>query len=318
MKRKSLAILVSFVMSLLFIIPSTASAKVYWNGAELKKGQIGLLTILQQTELYKLNGSTKTITRTLHPGEVYRIYTFLPGRLGVGGGYYIDRDSRIKYQTPSKEKLQALGVKTTKNQYQGKFNYPQVAGLISKAAQDKINAAITAHIKDSYTNYLALKAQEAQDRQAYEAEYGHPVPPDEDYMYTYEYDVYSEIRYNENNQLSILLYDYVYMGGAHGGTLVTSYNFNALTGQRLLLGDVAKSSTALGKIKRYAITDLTNRAHRGNGEGIFEEFLKEMDISNNRPFYYSDNGIVLKFQEYEVAAYAAGMPEVKVPYKVFR
>src|SRR4051812_18230611 len=109
MKKKFLGLLIPFVLLLIFTIPNNASAKVIWNGAELKKGQIGNLTILKQTELYKLSGANKAVIRKLNPGEVYRIYTFLPGKLGLGGGYYIDRDSKIKYQTPSKEKMQALG-----------------------------------------------------------------------------------------------------------------------------------------------------------------------------------------------------------------
>ena len=79
-----------------------------WKGMELKSGQIGLLTVLQNTPLYQLNGDKKIMARTLKPKEVYRIYSFLPGKLGVGGGYFIDRDSRIKYESPSKTSLNAV------------------------------------------------------------------------------------------------------------------------------------------------------------------------------------------------------------------
>lgn len=158
---------------------------------------------------------------------------------------------------------------------------------------------------------IELEEQEKEDRENY-------YDPDTDYEFWYDYD-YSmsyEIKYNENNLLSILIYDYSYTGGVHGLTSVTSYNFNVLTGQQLKLGNVAKSQTALNKIKKYAITDLTNRANRG--EMIFKEYLHDMKINNERPFYFTSNGIVIKFFEYEVAAYAAGMPEVKVPYSVFK
>jgi hypothetical protein len=81
---------------------------ITWKGKELKRWQLGMLTVLKKTSLYKLTGSKKTITRTLKPGETFRIYSFLPGKLGLGSGYYIDRDARVKYETPSKTKLLAV------------------------------------------------------------------------------------------------------------------------------------------------------------------------------------------------------------------
>jgi hypothetical protein len=310
MKKKSVGLFISFVILLVLSLPHNASAKVLWDGAELKKGQIGKLTVLKDTNLYKLDG---TVLRKLTPGEVYRIYTFLPGKLGLGAGYYVDRDTRIKYQTPSKEKLQALGVKIISNNYQGKMKYPQVSNLVSKTAQDLINETIKKHIRFSYNSYLKLEAQEQADRQTYLEEHGHPVPENEEFMYSYNHDVSYEIKYNENNQLSILMYDSIYMGGAHGIENVTSYNFNVSTGQQLHLSNITSNYS---KIKKFAITDLKNRAARG--EGIFVDSLSAMKIDNNRPFYFTSNGIAIKFYEYEVAPYAAGMPEVKIPYNVFK
>jgi hypothetical protein len=306
-KKWITAVVVCFLFMFGSSFHSAASAKVLWDGMELKKGQIGRATIIKTTELYKLNGTTKKVVRKLNPGEVYRIYTFLPGKLGLGGGYFIDRDNRVKYQTPSKEKLQALGVKIIKRTYRDIFDYPQVTGLISKSAQDKINETLAKHVRASYNAYLELEQMEQEDRDSGD------LP---EYMLDYEYDMSYEVKYNENNLLSILIYDYTYTGGVHGMSTVTAYNFNALTGQRLYLSDVAKSQSALNKIKKYVITDLTNRANRG--EAIFKEQLSYVEINSKRPFYFSPNGIIIKFYQYEVAPYAAGMPEVKVPYSVFK
>jgi len=87
---------------------SSVVDKVYWDGVELKVGQIGRLTVLHNTSLFKLDGDKKVFTRTLNKGEIYRIYAFKPGMLSVGGGYYVDRDSKVKYETPSKAKLEAV------------------------------------------------------------------------------------------------------------------------------------------------------------------------------------------------------------------
>ncbi|WP_409272354.1 CAP-associated domain-containing protein [Neobacillus sp. SCS-31] len=89
----------------------SASIVVQWDGAELKLGQIGRLTILRETPLFKLNGESRQFSRMLKAGETYRIYAFKPGMLSVGGGYFVDRDARVKYETPSKTKLGQLDCK---------------------------------------------------------------------------------------------------------------------------------------------------------------------------------------------------------------
>ncbi|WP_232223942.1 CAP domain-containing protein [Anoxybacteroides tepidamans] len=83
----------------------TGNEKVWWNGSELKPGQIGRLTVLKKTSLVKFNGNTPVAVRTLAPGSSYRIYAFKSDYLGVGGGYYVKRDANVKYETPSKAKL---------------------------------------------------------------------------------------------------------------------------------------------------------------------------------------------------------------------
>ncbi|WP_053368301.1 CAP-associated domain-containing protein [Bacillus sp. FJAT-27245] len=84
---------------------------VQWDGDELKLGQIGRLTVLSDTPLYKVAGDSRQFARMLKAGETYRIYAFKPGMLSVGGGYYVDRDTRVKYETPSKTKLGQLECK---------------------------------------------------------------------------------------------------------------------------------------------------------------------------------------------------------------
>ncbi|QOR66290.1 hypothetical protein IM538_21410 [Cytobacillus suaedae] len=84
------------------------TTKVMWDGVELKYGQIGRLLILEDTPLFKLEGEKKIFSRTLKKGELYRIYAFKPGLLNVGGGYFVDRDKKVKYDTPSKSKLRAV------------------------------------------------------------------------------------------------------------------------------------------------------------------------------------------------------------------
>ncbi|MBE4907200.1 hypothetical protein IMZ08_03895 [Bacillus luteolus] len=74
--------------------------KIMWEGLELRFGQIEKPIIEKDTPLFKLDGDKKVFSRTLRAGEFYRIYSFKPGMLDVGGGYFVDRDQdlRIKHQ----------------------------------------------------------------------------------------------------------------------------------------------------------------------------------------------------------------------------
>ena len=279
-----------------------------WGKTELKQGQIGKVTILTNVNAVSQQGNTLVQGKRLKKGEEYRVYSYRvfgdSGYYGLGAGLFVKKSDRIKYETPSKIKLQALGVKYTEHTYAPFINYPKIEGLISSDAQRKINNTILNHIKNSYQNKLDLEKQEIIDRQEF---------PE---LFPYEYETYYSVKYNKNNVLSILIYDYRYLGGAHGSTTVASYNFDVITGNQTTLNSVAKTNSAYLKMEKYARVDLLNQnAKMGM---VFTELLHELNIDNNRPFYFYDNGIVVKFYEYEVAAYAAGMPEVKIPYSVFR
>jgi uncharacterized protein YkwD len=105
----------------------TGNEKVWWDGLELKPGQIGRLTVLKKTSLVKFNGSTPVVVRTLNPGEFYRIYAFKPGYLSVGGGYYVKRDANVKYETPSKTKLAMVACIQQAKQTNAAVSFNQLA-----------------------------------------------------------------------------------------------------------------------------------------------------------------------------------------------
>ncbi|MDM5329365.1 DUF3298 and DUF4163 domain-containing protein [Neobacillus sp. CF12] len=208
---------------------------------------------------------------------------------------------------------QSQSIEIIKAKYQETLDYPKTSNmpLSCKSIEEKINETLEKHIDSSYQHLLLLEEEEKKQRQRYEEQNGHPVPEEMEYIYSYEYLVSYEVKYNENNLLSVLIFDHTYAGGAHGSTNVTSYNFNVSTGDLILLGDVAKNEANLHAIKQYVITELSKR------EEIFSEDLQNVTIDNNRPFYFTANGISIKFLESEISPYAAGMPEVFIPNEVF-
>ncbi len=91
---------------------ANAATKIMWGKTELKIGQIGKVTILSNTNLVKMesNGSLTTV-RPLKKGEEYRVYTYKSnhgGLYGVGAGSFVQKNVKVKYETPSKSKLALL------------------------------------------------------------------------------------------------------------------------------------------------------------------------------------------------------------------
>lgn len=95
------------------IVP--ADGKVYWKGLELRKGQTGIVTVTAPINLWTLNEKGKLEeVRILYPNEMYRTYGFNSARqqYDVGGNYWITKmDTHIKYETPSKSKLDEVNGK---------------------------------------------------------------------------------------------------------------------------------------------------------------------------------------------------------------
>jgi len=120
---KALNYIVTALLFLVFLPSPTTHAnlncngiftntKTYWDGGELKKGQIGRAIIESKTVLYKLKNNTYSVVREMKKGERYRVYKLDFGYYGVGGGFVIKKDAKVLYQTPSKSKLQLANCST--------------------------------------------------------------------------------------------------------------------------------------------------------------------------------------------------------------
>jgi uncharacterized protein (UPF0333 family) len=177
------------------------------------------------------------------------------------------------------------------------LRYPQVTGLASKTAEQKINAAFLKHIQGSYKAYLEMLKEEQKDHTKH---------------FPYQYDVSYKVQYASSNQLSLLFYDYEYTGGAHGMTAVTSLNFDAKTGKQYNLTDMVNTKSKVLKVQKYAYQVL----HKQYPD--FVQKVSDVAINKNTQFYYTKGGIYLLFQEYDVAPYAAGNPVVKIPQSLYK
>lgn len=182
-----------------------------------------------------------------------------------------------------------------------------MSGLKSKAAQDKINKVLLNDAKASYESYLQMLADE-KEIQGDEFCSEFPSACDFDYQLSYS------VKYNKNSVVSIFIQDYLYTGGAHGMGWITTYNFNLNTGNEIKLTNILNTKSKITKVQKYAHNYIMKRP-----DIFFEDIvLRDVTIDNNRPFYYTGNGIAIVFQEYEVAPYSSGYPVVSIPSSVYK
>ena len=102
-----------------------------------------------------------------------------------------------------------------------------------------------------------------------------------------------------------------YTGGAHPLTLVSGLNYDRATGRQLLQSDAfAMLGLSVDEISAAATAELKTKL----GDAMFEEGANT-NPENFSSFVISENEITFIFQQYQTAAYAAGVQEVRFPRK---
>lgn len=100
---------------------------------------------------------------------------------------------------------------------------------------------------------------------------------------------------------SVVLSDYMYEGGAHGMTVLSSYNIDNTTGKILTFDDVfiksAKQSFEKGILQII----------KNNKDGKYMSDIESVDL-NSAVMYFDGDYVVFKFQQYSIAPYSSGEP----------
>jgi hypothetical protein len=88
------------ILGFSFLSPAVdnAEAKVIWGKIELKQGMIGKVTILKDTDLYRITGNKLYVVRKAKKGQEFGVYSYkknFGGLYGLGGGIYVKKSSSI-------------------------------------------------------------------------------------------------------------------------------------------------------------------------------------------------------------------------------
>ena len=126
----------------------------------------------------------------------------------------------------------------------------------------------------------------------------------------------SPIYYFDGSYLSFYQEDDDYCGGAHGSLYREGYTFDLQTGKRLTLQDIIGNSEEELKdiVTQYFSVYIDENANTFREDA--KSSVKEQ-INLGSDFYLREDGICFYFQPYALAAFAAGFPEVTIPYEEF-
>ncbi len=119
-----------------------------------------------------------------------------------------------------------------------------------------------------------------------------------------------EITYQSPEVVTIALNSYSFTGGAHGNTSITLYNFNPQTGKILKFDAIFNNKDGFTELVKTHFKKETGLENKGDYENAF--FGEYFTLAENIGF--TDEGIIVLYNTYEIVSYAQGIIEFEIPY----
>ncbi|MEQ8175435.1 MAG: protease inhibitor I42 family protein [Syntrophomonadaceae bacterium] len=193
-------------------------------------------------------------------------------------------------------------VKEESDYMKSDLKIPVFSGFEKQDVQTALNAMLEKEILDFKKEVASSLSEYLKDAQ--ENNYT-PNP--------YGADTNFEICTRGKDVLSFYVDYYQYTGGAHGGTARTAYNIDLKIGKNLAIKELFKS----GYDYRTVINAEIQRQINLTPDEYFDGDIGFKGITDEAYYYVKDGCLVVYFQQYEIAAYARGIPEFSIPLSTF-
>ena len=128
----------------------------------------------------------------------------------------------------------------------------------------------------------------------------------------WELHIETEKTYQSDDVITIAISTYEFKGGAHGNDKIKFLNLNAKTGEKLTQKDIIENINDFKTLgKKHFIKSLKIEDDNLRMEDFF--FGKPFQLPENIGF--SDDGLVLLYNVYEVASFDQGYTEFVIPFE---
>ncbi|MEA4924056.1 MAG: DUF4163 domain-containing protein [Syntrophomonadaceae bacterium] len=178
------------------------------------------------------------------------------------------------------------------------LNIPVINGLDNQELQSRLNARFE---QDALDLQDKLKA-EIEEYVKYNQENDFPIRP---YGFATRY----QECFQNDALLSLYVDYYQYTGGAHGITDRRPYNIDLKTGKDVALKDLFQN----GYDYETMINSKISEQIAAQPDIYFTGDMGFKGITDDQCYYIQDGVLVVYFSQYEIAPYAAGFPEFKIP-----
>jgi hypothetical protein len=134
----------------------------------------------------------------------------------------------------------------------------------------------------------------------------------EDNSLVWETVIDGEVTYQSPEITCIAINSYLNTGGAHGNMNISFLNFNSQTGEIIQNDDFIENNNAFLKLaKKYFDIELQQSSREVGFDDYF--FGEGFHLPENIGF--SDEGVILLYNIYEIAPYSEGITEFTIPFE---
>lgn len=142
------------------------------------------------------------------------------------------------------------------------------------------------------------------------------------YSQVFEFKIDHDPIYEDTAYISFLLSIYRYTGGAHGETSLIPITYSKQTKKLLSLEDVIQParkdwlSVLSAEARKQLTAQVQARKLASSDDWITQGTVPQKE--HFAVFKLEKNGIRFVFNQYQVAPYSSGMPEITVPFTLFK
>lgn len=184
------------------------------------------------------------------------------------------------------------------------------------AAKDSINKYLNQIYNAPITGeYTVNSVEELYDSTLSDFKREVPSSIEMDYPYNVALDRKINIVMNENNVFSFTSVQYQFTGGAHGMTYFINYNFDATSGKQITFDQLfnpGKKESLRQRAEKY----FRSKNNLGPNDNLEEEgfWFENNRFALNENFLLEKDSLSFMYNQYEIAPYAFGQFEIKIPY----
>ena len=265
-------------------IPMIMLMPNYRDMEGLSQEDTNALVFTSNTGLMKGDGQCWRPHDRITRAELATVVNGLVRLLGVDESYDVKVTSRV-----IKEKSDIM---------ETDLNIPVVSGQLDSGVLSTINK----RFEEDAMNFKQTLEAEVKEYAAECEAAGYPIRPYQ--LFTR----YQQCSLNDDI-LSLYVDYYQYTGGAHGMTNRQAYNIDLKSGKLLSLAELFKP----GYDYKAVIDKEISRQITLDPEPYFEGEMGFKGIAPEHNYYLEGENLVIYFNQYEIAPYAAGICEFKIP-----